>query len=86
LIQVEDNWTIQLNPGDYDITGTLTMDGKSNVTIDGSNGGAILSFVNQSDGGEGILISNSANHGKGSGHRRYGWRRIKGDWNQRHID
>jgi parallel beta-helix repeat protein len=61
LIQVEDGMTIRLNPGIYDITGTLTMDGKSNVTLDGSNGDAILSFVNQSDGGEGILISNSAN-------------------------
>lgn len=58
----DDGWTISLAAGTYEITGTLTMDGKNDVTIKGQGAGStILSFDTQTDGGDGILISNSSN-------------------------
>jgi len=59
FIEVEDGGTIRLFTGNYDITGTLTMDDKHGVTIQGQ-GGTLLNFASQADGGEGIQISNSS--------------------------
>ena len=63
FITVENfGWTILLKAGEYPITGTLSMDGKFNTKIRGEGPDkTILSFENQSDGGDGLLITNSGN-------------------------
>jgi parallel beta-helix repeat protein len=60
MIDVENGNHICLSEGIFNITNTLTMDGKSGVTITGSEKGATtLSFAGQSNGNDGVLISNS---------------------------
>jgi parallel beta-helix repeat protein len=59
LISVPDNYTIQFAAGLYDFTTHLTLDGKSNITIQGVGADRTkLLFENQTEGGEGILVTN----------------------------
>ena len=62
FIMVEDGGTIELPAGTINITGSLSMEGKKNVTIKGTGiDKTILSFKGQKDGAQGIKISNSEN-------------------------
>lgn len=60
LITVEDGGTVELPAGKYRIFGSLSMEGKKNVTIKGAGRDkTILSFKKQLAGAEGLKISNS---------------------------
>lgn len=62
LIMVEDGGTVTLDEGNFTLSGTLSMEGKKNVTIKGRGmGKTILSFKGQQSGAEGIRISNAEN-------------------------
>ncbi len=62
LITVEDGGIIELPEGNYMFTKSLAMDGKSNVKIRGKGMDKTrLSFKNQTEGAQGLLISNSHN-------------------------
>ncbi len=53
---------IELQEGTYEFSRTVTMDGKSAVTIKGNGReNTILSFAGQISGGDGMLITNSEN-------------------------
>ncbi len=57
LLTVQDGETILLGEGKFQFTSTLSLDGKSNVTIKGKGQDkTILSFKNQKDGAEGLKI------------------------------
>lgn len=60
MLDVTSGNIICLDSGAFDITNTLTMDGKTGVTITGAGKDeTVLSFENQTGGGDGILITNS---------------------------
>jgi len=60
LIMVEDGGTVTLPAGKFKISGSLSMEGKKNVTIKGAGmEKTILSFKKQVTGAEGLKISNS---------------------------
>ena len=62
FIMVEDGETIELAEGSFSIKGTLWMDGKKNITIEGKGmDKTFLSFKGQSEGAEGIKVTNSEN-------------------------
>jgi parallel beta-helix repeat protein len=62
LIMAEKGDTILLPAGSYQLTQTLSMDRKEDVTILGAGSAeTILSFENQIDGGEGLRITNGKN-------------------------
>jgi parallel beta-helix repeat protein len=62
LITANDGAIIDLPEGNYMFTKSLTMDGKSNITIRGKGmDKTVLSFKNQTEGAEGIHISNGTN-------------------------
>ncbi|MDZ7690149.1 MAG: hypothetical protein U5K69_03160 [Balneolaceae bacterium] len=62
LINIEDGREIALGEGTFDFSRTLTMEGKSGMTIQGrGRDKTFLSFRNQISGGDGLLISNSEN-------------------------
>ncbi len=62
LIEVEEGEVIEFGEGTFNFTKTLTMDGKSKVTIVGQGREkTIFSFKDQNDGGDGLLITNSDN-------------------------
>ncbi len=62
LITANDGDVIELPEGNYMFTKSLTMDGKSNITIRGKGmDKTVLSFKNQTEGAEGIHISNGKN-------------------------
>jgi parallel beta-helix repeat protein len=62
LIEIEDGGTVVLPEGTFTFDGSLSMDGKSNVTIRGAGRDkTILSFKGQSTGAEGIRISDGSN-------------------------
>lgn len=62
LILAEDGDVITLPAGNIHLKGTLSLDGKSNVTIRGAGQDkTILSFKNQTQGAEGIKITNAQN-------------------------
>ncbi len=62
LITVADGGTIELPEGNYMFTKSLAMDGKSNVIIKGKGMDKTrLSFKNQTEGAQGLLISNGSN-------------------------
>jgi parallel beta-helix repeat protein len=62
LITVQDGDTINLPEGHFMFTKSLTMDGKSNIVIRGQGmEKTILSFKNQTEGAEGLHISNGKN-------------------------
>ena len=62
LITVEDGGTIELPEGNFMFTKSLAMDGKSNIVIKGKGMDKTrLSFKNQTEGAQGLLISNGSN-------------------------
>lgn len=62
LITVEDGGTIELPEGNFMFTKSLAMDGKSNILIKGRGMDKTrLSFKNQTEGAQGLLISHGAN-------------------------
>lgn len=62
LIMANDGDVIEIPAGNFMFTRTLTMDGKSNIVIKGSGvGETILSWKNQVEGAQGILITNGKN-------------------------
>jgi parallel beta-helix repeat protein len=62
LITVADNDTIVLPEGNFMFTKGLTMDGKNGVVIRGQGmEKTILSFKNQTEGAQGLMITNGTN-------------------------
>jgi parallel beta-helix repeat protein len=62
FILASDGEVIELPEGNYMFTKTLSMDGKKNVTIRGKGmDKTILSWKNQTEGAEGLRISNGTN-------------------------
>lgn len=62
MILVEDGEVIDLDAGTFDISKSLSLDGKSNVTIRGKGmDKTILSFKSQVSGAEGIRVTNCTN-------------------------
>lgn len=62
LILAEDGSGISLEEGVFDITKTLSMDGKKNIVIQGRGiDKTVLSFKGQQSGAEGIRITNCEN-------------------------
>ncbi|KPM49688.1 parallel beta-helix domain-containing protein [Jiulongibacter sediminis] len=59
FILAEDGSTIELDEGRFEINTTLSLEGKKNITIKGKGiGKTVLDFANQTDGAEGIRLSN----------------------------
>ena len=62
LITLSDNDTIHLPEGNFMFTKSLIMDGKNGVVIQGQGmDKTILSFKNQTEGAQGLLITNGEN-------------------------
>lgn len=62
LITIHDGDTVDLPEGNFMFTKSLAMDGKSNILIRGKGmDKTILSFKNQTEGAQGLLISNGKN-------------------------
>ena len=62
FISVADNDTISLPEGHFMFTKSLTMDGKTGIVIHGQGmDKTILSFKNQTEGAQGIHVSNGKN-------------------------
>ena len=62
LILVESGGIIKIPSGVSNIKGTLSIEGKENITIIGEGmNNSILSFSGQEDGAEGIRITNCTN-------------------------
>jgi parallel beta-helix repeat protein len=62
FIMAENGSTITLDEGSFTFTGSLSMEGKKNIIIKGKGKDkTILSFKGQTDGAEGIRISNAEN-------------------------
>jgi parallel beta-helix repeat protein len=62
LILAEDGAVIQLPEGTISLLNTLSLDGKNNITIRGAGQGkTILTFKGQTQGAEGLKITNSRN-------------------------
>lgn len=62
LILVEDGGTVKIPAGHYKFTGSLSLEGKKNITIKGAGmQETILNFKGQTDGAEGLTISDCEN-------------------------
>jgi parallel beta-helix repeat protein len=62
LITAKDGSTITIDAGNYTLSSSLSMEGKKKVTIKGAGmNKTILSFKNQTEGAEGIRVSNAEN-------------------------
>jgi parallel beta-helix repeat protein len=62
LISVENGSSIDLEEGLFLLTNTLSLDNKKNIVISGKGiDKTILSFKNQTDGAEGLRVSNGEN-------------------------
>lgn len=62
LILVEDGGTVEFPAGKFLLKKALSLEGKKNVTIKGAGAGkTILSFLGQTEGAEGILVTNCTN-------------------------
>ncbi|RDB05267.1 parallel beta-helix domain-containing protein [Runella aurantiaca] len=62
LIMAEDGATITLEAGTYTLSGSLSLEGKKNIIVRGAGmGKTILSFKGQTDGAEGLRVSNADN-------------------------
>lgn len=62
FITVEDGGTIELPVGNYSFTKSLSMEGKKNIVIKGKGiTKTVFSFLGQTEGGEGINITNCNN-------------------------
>lgn len=61
-IMVEDGGTIEIPEGKFLLNKPLSVDGKHHVTIKGAGvGKTFFSFLHQSEGGEGLLVTNCNN-------------------------
>jgi parallel beta-helix repeat protein len=62
LIMAEDGATITIEAGTFSILGSLSLEGKKNITLRGAGmDKTILSFKGQTDGAEGLRVSNAEN-------------------------
>ena len=62
FILVEDGGTIELPEGSFLLSKSLSIEGKNNITIKGKGSNkTILSFLGQTEGAEGILVTNCQN-------------------------
>ena len=62
LIMADDGAVIELPAGTFALTGSLSLQDKSNITIRGAGEGkTVLSFKNQTEGAEGLRITNGQN-------------------------
>lgn len=62
FIMAKDGSTIIIEEGSFHILSSLSLEGKKNITIKGAGEGkTILSFKDQTDGAEGIRVSNAEN-------------------------
>jgi parallel beta-helix repeat protein len=62
LITINEGDTLDLPEGNFMFTKSLAMDGKSNIVIRGKGmDKTVLSFKNQTEGAQGLLISNGKN-------------------------
>ncbi|MFK7932219.1 MAG: hypothetical protein AB8G22_01835, partial [Saprospiraceae bacterium] len=62
FIMVENGGTIEIPAGNYQMNASLWLDGKEDITIKGAGlKKTILSFKKQTEGAEGIKITNSKN-------------------------
>ena len=62
LIDAEDGATIEIPEGRFEFDGSLSLDGKKNVTIKGAGlDKTIMNFKGQLSGAEGIKITNASN-------------------------
>ncbi|MCP1383116.1 parallel beta-helix domain-containing protein [Runella salmonicolor] len=62
LIMAEDGATINLEAGTYTLSGSLSLEGKKNIIVRGAGmEKTILSFKGQTDGAEGLRVSNAEN-------------------------
>lgn len=62
LILADDNSVIELEEGVFRMEGSLSMEGKNNITIRGKGAGrTILDFSGQASGAEGLLVTNCRN-------------------------
>lgn len=62
LIMADDGAVIELPAGTFALTGSLSLQDKNNITIRGAGEGkTVLSFKNQSEGAEGLRITNGQN-------------------------
>lgn len=62
FILAKDGSTITIDEGNFHILSSLSLEGKKNITIKGAGEGkTVLSFKGQTDGAEGIRVSNAEN-------------------------
>ena len=62
LILAEDGATIEIEAGRFKLTKSLSLEGKKNITLRGKGiDKTILSFKGQTQGAEGIRVSNCEN-------------------------
>lgn len=62
LIMAEDGATITIEAGTYTLSGSLSLEGKKNITVRGAGmDKTILSFKGQTEGAEGLRVSNAEN-------------------------
>ncbi len=62
LIMAEDGATITIDAGTYSVSGSLSLEGKKNIIVRGAGmDKTILSFKSQTDGAEGLRVSNAEN-------------------------
>lgn len=62
LIMAEDGAIITIDAGTFSILGSLSLEGKKNITLRGAGmDKTILSFKGQTDGAEGLRVSNAEN-------------------------
>lgn len=62
LIMAEDGAVITIDAGTFSILGSLSLEGKKNITIRGAGmDKTILSFKGQTEGAEGLRVSNAEN-------------------------
>ncbi|MCB9032452.1 MAG: right-handed parallel beta-helix repeat-containing protein [Chitinophagales bacterium] len=62
FIMAEDGATIEIPDGNWILTKSLSIEGKNNITIKGNGKDkCILSFLNQTEGAEGINVTNCNN-------------------------
>ncbi|AEI48437.1 parallel beta-helix domain-containing protein [Runella slithyformis] len=62
LIMAEDGSTITIEAGTYTLSGSLSLEGKKNITVRGAGlDKTILSFKGQTEGAEGVRVSNAEN-------------------------
>jgi parallel beta-helix repeat protein len=62
LIKAPDGSVIELAEGKFDLTGSLSLEGKKNITFKGQGKDkTVLSFAKQSSGAEGLIVKNCQN-------------------------